>query len=131
MSLTVTENEQLAVLDEVSVAVQVTVVVPLQVPWLGTVPVLGALFRSSAYQNQESDLVIIVTPHLVRPARPGERLRTPLDSSRPATDPEFFGLGQAEITKPMARRLKGSPDGRPPATGHILDVAKGADYAAK
>src|SRR5205823_5834781 len=31
-----------------------------QVPWLGSVPVLGALFRSSAYQNQESDLVIIV-----------------------------------------------------------------------
>ena len=102
-----------------------------QLPWLADVPVLGALMRSASYQKKETDLVIIVTPRLVRPARPGDVLRTPLDSSRPANDAEFFGLGQAEITVPMARRLKGSPDGRPAATGHILDVRKGADYAAK
>ena len=34
-----------------------------QLPWLGDVPVLGALFRSAAYQKNETDLVIIVTPH--------------------------------------------------------------------
>lgn len=102
-----------------------------QLPWLADVPILGALARSAAYQKKETDLVIIVTPRLVRPARPGEPLRTPLDSSRPATDPEFFGLGQAEITTRLARKLKGSPDGRPPETGHLLDVRKGADYAAK
>jgi pilus assembly protein CpaC len=102
-----------------------------QLPWVADVPILGALARSASYQKKETDLVIIVTPRLVRPARPGEPLRTPLDSSRPATDPEYFGLGQAEITVPMARRLKGRPDGRPAETGHILDVRKGADYAAK
>ena len=42
-----------------------------QVPWIGTVPVLGALFRSSAYQQKETDLVVIVTPHLVAPIVPG------------------------------------------------------------
>ena len=77
-----------------------------QLPWLGDVPVLGALARSAAYQKKEIDLVIIVTPRLVRPARPGDVLRTPLDTSKPANDPEFFLLGQSEITVPMERRLK-------------------------
>ena len=40
-----------------------------QLPWIGSVPVLGALFRSAAYQQQETDLVVIVTPHLVAPSR--------------------------------------------------------------
>src|SRR3954471_14902940 len=48
-----------------------------QLPWLADVPVLGALARSAAYQKSETDLVIIVTPRLVRPARPGDVLRTP------------------------------------------------------
>ena len=43
-----------------------------QLPWLGDVPVLGALFRSASYQKNETDLAIIVTPRLVRPARPGD-----------------------------------------------------------
>ena len=42
-----------------------------QLPWLGSVPVLGALFSSSNYQKHETDLVIIVTPRLVQPAPPG------------------------------------------------------------
>ncbi|MGB9367007.1 MAG: type II and III secretion system protein family protein [Xanthobacteraceae bacterium] len=96
-----------------------------QLPWLADVPVLGALARSASYQKKETDLVIIVTPRLVRPARPGDVLRTPLDTSKPANDPEFFLLGQAEITVPMERRIKGRSDGRPAPIGHILDVAKG------
>ena len=63
--------------------------------------------RSAAYQKNETDLAIIVTPRLVRPARPGDVLRTPLDSREPANDADFFLLGQAEITVPMDRRLKG------------------------
>ena len=41
-----------------------------QLPWLGDVPVLGTLFRSSAYKRQETDLAIIVTPRLVKPVAP-------------------------------------------------------------
>jgi pilus assembly protein CpaC len=96
-----------------------------QLPWLSDLPVLGALARSASYQKKETDLVIIVTPRLVRPARPGDVLRTPLDDSRPANDPEFFLLGQSEITVPMDRRIRGRSDGRPGPIGHILDVAKG------
>jgi pilus assembly protein CpaC len=39
-----------------------------KVPWLGDLPVLGALFRSTKFQNNESELVIIVIPYLVKPA---------------------------------------------------------------
>lgn len=102
-----------------------------QLPWLADVPVLGALARSASYQKKETDLVIIVTPRIVRPARPGDVLRTPLDGSKPANDAEFFLLGQSEITTPIERRLKGRVDGGPPPIGHILDVPKGVNYVAK
>jgi pilus assembly protein CpaC len=102
-----------------------------QLPWLGDVPVLGALARSAAYQKKETDLVIIVTPRLVRPARPGDVLRTPLDTSKPANDAEFFLLGQSEITVPIDRRIRGRSDGSAPALGHILDVPKGERHVSK
>ncbi len=38
-----------------------------KIPWLGDIPVIGALFRSNKFQNNETELVIIVTPYLVRP----------------------------------------------------------------
>jgi pilus assembly protein CpaC len=95
-----------------------------QLPWLADIPVLGALARSASYQKKETDLVIIVTPRLVRPARPGDVLRTPLDGTRPANDAEFFLLGQGEITVPMDRRIRGRSDGSAPNVGHILDVPK-------
>jgi pilus assembly protein CpaC len=70
-----------------------------QVPWIGSVPVLGALFRSSSYQQQETDLVIIVTPRLVAPAAPGQQLASPLDSRLPANDVDFFLNGQMDLRK--------------------------------
>ena len=70
-----------------------------QVPWIGSVPVLGALFRSSDFQQQETDLVVIVTPHLVVPAAPGQQLASPLDSRLPSNDVDFFLNGQPEVRK--------------------------------
>jgi pilus assembly protein CpaC len=64
-----------------------------QVPWLGDIPVLGALFRSSEYQRAQSELVIIVTPHLVTPIR-GEALALPTDRVTPPTESDFFLFGQ-------------------------------------
>ena len=92
-----------------------------QLPWLGDVPILGALFRSAAYLKNETDLAIIVTPRLVRPARPGERLRTPLDNTLPANDPDFFLMGKAEITPAEARLAVGH---QRRFVGHILDMRK-------
>lgn len=68
-----------------------------QIPWIGQVPVLGALFKSAQYEKEESDLVIIVTPRLVRPAAPGQRLATPHDKMIPGNDRDFFVRGKMEI----------------------------------
>ena len=64
-----------------------------QVPWIGDVPIIGALFRSSEYQRNQSELVIIVTPHLVTPVQ-GETLTLPTDRVRIPTEKELFLNGQ-------------------------------------
>lgn len=68
-----------------------------QVPWLGDVPVLGALFRSADYQRNQSELVIIVTPHLVTPVS-GEALALPTDRVRIPTERELFLYGKVADT---------------------------------
>jgi pilus assembly protein CpaC len=70
-----------------------------QVPWLGSVPVIGALFRSNSYQQNETDLVVIVTPHLVQPASPEQKLATPFDQRLPSNDRDFFLHGKLEVPK--------------------------------
>ncbi|RVA79464.1 type II and III secretion system protein family protein, partial [Mesorhizobium sp. M7A.F.Ca.CA.001.11.2.1] len=69
---------------------------------------------------EETELVVIVTPHLVRPVRPGEQLATPFDKTRPANDPEFFVLGQLEVTKDMVRKYE-LGEGVTGPYGHMLD----------
>ena len=54
---------------------------------------------AKSYQQNQTDLAIIVTPHLVRPARPGDVIKTPADDTLPPNDPEFFLLGKAEVTR--------------------------------
>lgn len=90
-----------------------------QVPWLGTVPVLGTLFRSTAYQQKETDLVILVTPRLVAPAAPGQRLATPLDSRLPANDVDSFLMGQQEVKKEYTDYVAGGGEIKGPY-GHII-----------
>lgn len=94
-----------------------------QLPWLGDVPVLGALFSSKAYQKQETDLAIIVTPRLVRPTRPGDLVKTPLDNTLPANDIDFFLMGKAEVMPADVRMAAGH---QRPFVGHILEMRKGA-----
>ena len=49
-----------------------------QMPLLGSLPIIGALFRSSAFQKGQTELLIVVTPRLVSPLRP-EQVRLPTD----------------------------------------------------
>jgi pilus assembly protein CpaC len=58
------------------------------VPFLGDVPILGALFRSDNFQRNETELVIIVTPYVVRPVASTSALHLPTDGYRPPTDLE-------------------------------------------
>ena len=100
-----------------------------ELPWIGQVPVLGALFRSASFQKNETDLVIIVTPRLVKPKAPGETLITPLDKRIASNDIDFFLNGKQEINVGQHK----------PFTGHIIDLtdepvgggSKGAHYGVK
>ena len=69
-----------------------------QTPWIGNVPVLGALFSSKRYQRNETELVIIVTPRLVQPFSHPEAVASPLDAVAEPTEAELFLLGQTTAT---------------------------------
>jgi pilus assembly protein CpaC len=80
-------------------------------PWIGEVPVIGALFKSNDFQRGESELVIIVTPYIVQPAPNPSTLRTPVDGFRPATDLDRILFG---------RQLAPASGGVPLDAGFIL-----------
>lgn len=83
-----------------------------ELPGLAKIPVIGALFRSSAYQRGESELVIIVTPYVVRPTD-RRALKTPVDAMRPAANGiEQMATGRME--RPV-QKLNGA-NGRSGAT---------------
>ncbi len=96
-----------------------------QLPWIGSVPILGALFRSTGYVQNETDLVIIVTPHLVRPAAPGQQMASPLDTTLPGNDVDVFLMGQLERKKKVAEYIAAGGDVQGPY-GHIIEIAPGA-----
>tara|TARA_R110002012_G_scaffold96340_2_gene232261 strand:+ start:8985 stop:10472 length:1488 start_codon:yes stop_codon:yes gene_type:complete len=82
-----------------------------QLPWIGDVPVLGALFRSANYQRSQTELVIIITAHLVTPTR-GDALALPTDRIKPPTENELFLSGRT------------SSGGKTPTKGAAGEVAK-------
>jgi pilus assembly protein CpaC len=69
-----------------------------KVPGLGDLPVLGPLFRSTQFQHNESELVIIVTPYLVRPS--SVRLATPVDGYAPPSDKDIYVNGHTTRQAP-------------------------------
>ncbi|MEM8870558.1 MAG: type II and III secretion system protein family protein [Pseudomonadota bacterium] len=68
-----------------------------QVPWLSDVPILGSLFRSANFTRLQSELVIIITPHLVSPTN-GDLLALPTDRMRIPTELDLFLNGNIEGT---------------------------------
>ena len=92
------------------------------------VPVLGALFKSSGYQKNETELVVIVTPRLVQPDTPGQVAASPLDNTVPANDFEFFGTDYAPGG--WGAEESGTPSGPgPEATGVYFASQLGACWA--
>ena len=77
-----------------------------QLPWLGDIPVLGALFRSADYQRSQTELVIIITAHLVTPTR-GEALALPTDRVKPPTERDLFLFGRTASTAKNQRGAVG------------------------
>ena len=66
-----------------------------QFPVLGDVPILGALFRSTNFQRSETELVIVITPRLVKPV-PAGTLVTPADTFIPPSDIDLWFFGRPE-----------------------------------
>ncbi|QDP19473.1 type II and III secretion system protein family protein [Sphingomonas xanthus] len=66
-----------------------------QFPILGSIPIIGTLFRSTSFQKEETELVIIVTPRLVRPVRAGT-LKVPTDRATPPDEADLFLLGRTD-----------------------------------
>lgn len=78
------------------------------VPALGDIPVLSALFRSTEFQRNESELVVAVTPYLVDPVE-GRDIRLPTDGSTPpnALDALFFGSLESRPGQKATPNLEG------------------------
>ncbi len=80
-----------------------------QVPFLGDIPIIGALFRSTSYDRQQTELVILVTAHLVTPSR-GPVYALPTDNVLIPSERDLFLYGRTE--------------GRPRLTGAAAEVAR-------
>lgn len=67
-----------------------------KVPWLGSVPILGAFFRSAQYSREQKELIMVVTPHLVRPMRAEARVPPLPGSETDAYNPDFTKFSLTE-----------------------------------
>jgi len=91
-------------------------------PIVGDIPVLGALFRSTAFQKKETELIVIVTPHLVKPLDMTKQT-LPTDQFIEPDDFEFYLLGHMEGEEKPGSKSKNSQnrDPRPEGgSGHIV-----------
>ena len=90
-------------------------------PGLGDLPVLGALFRSTDFQRQETELVVVITPRLVKPVTE-DALALPTDNFTPPSDIDQYLSGKLQGPKksPGARPADPSAKGVDGAYGHQL-----------
>jgi pilus assembly protein CpaC len=72
-------------------------------PGLGDLPVLGALFRSNSYQNNQTELVILVTPYLVRPVSDPKKMMLPSDGMKQPSDFDRLLTGDLYQQEPMKK----------------------------
>ena len=97
------------------------------IPLLGKIPIIGALFRSTDFQRAETELVIVVTPRIVRPVAPGA-LAMPTDRVKEPSDIDLFVNGNSEKRVPVNRAparvsptaSAGKPGGVDGDFGHIV-----------
>jgi len=85
-----------------------------QFPVLGSIPIIGALFRSTNFEKEETELVIIVTPRLVKPVR-AAAMKVPTDRATPPDEADLFLLGRTDggVGVNPLEPTQPSPVGRP------------------
>ena len=91
------------------------------IPLLGKIPVIGALFRSTYFNRNETELVIVVTPHIVRPVRPSQ-IALPTERILQPSDVDILLMGHSERrgTMPHALPSDVKPGGIDADIGHVL-----------
>ncbi|WP_375428493.1 type II and III secretion system protein family protein [uncultured Sphingomonas sp.] len=94
-------------------------------PGLGSIPILGALFRSNGFRRNETELVIIITPYLVKPVNNAADIALPTDGYQAASDVQQLLLGKVDGGLGGGRRpvpTVAGP-GMPPTIGAAAPVA--------
>jgi len=80
-----------------------------QVPLLGSIPILGTLFRSTEFQKGETELLIVVTPRLVKPIRP-DQVRLPTDRVKDPESTDVILFGEAYDPQPLEPSQAPAPE---------------------
>jgi pilus assembly protein CpaC len=93
-----------------------------QVPLLGSIPIIGTLFRSTGFQHEETELVIIVTPRLVAPVRAGA-LKVPTDRVGPPNEADLLLNGRTDTGVPPSSAPFVTPP-PPPPPGPVVGSAQ-------
>jgi len=100
-----------------------------KVPVLGDIPVIGGIFTSKEYSKEETELVVMVTPRLVRPLNPDERPTLPGETMHDSiSDMDFFMLNRLSYgisaTRPSHEEgdTKNTHVSRPPSPVFVGDV---------
>ena len=84
-----------------------------QFPILGSIPIIGMLFKSTNFQRDETELVITVTPRLVRPV-PNYALKVPTDRAGPPNESDLFLFGRTDTGVPQGPGATGVPPANAP-----------------
>ena len=83
-----------------------------QYPGLGSIPILGSLFRSARWRRDETELIIIVTPHIVT-ARDFDKAKTATIQAKEPGALDLMVMGKESVGPPMARDLRGPVEPKP------------------
>ena len=97
-------------------------------PGVGSIPIIGALLRSTSYQRNQTELVVFITVHLVGPG-PASNISVPTDRVIPPTPAQVIGLGHNEETRPAPPVPGPSSMNATPAQPEVATTAPPADNA--
>ena len=101
-----------------------------QFPILGSIPIIGMLFKSTNFQRDETELVIVVTPMLVRPV-PAYAVKVPTDRITPPNEADLFLLGRTDTGVPAGPGATGIPPASPPPPVTVPPPPSGGSAAAQ
>src|SRR5690606_28222752 len=95
-----------------------------------SIPIIGMLFKSTNFQREETELVIVVTPRLVRPV-PAYAIKVPTDRAGPPNEADLFLFGRTDTGVPQGPGATGVPPASPAPAVMPPPATPGGSAAAK